>query len=73
MNIQDFLYLPVTNIANLTGIDKGNWSKFLAGRSISERTLNKAAKSLNLPPERLLKAINIRRRLKSCENSQQML
>lgn len=74
MKVNDFLSLPVTTIARLTGIDKGNWSKFLAGQPISERTLNKAAAKLKLPPDRLLKAINIRRsKHKSCENPQQML
>jgi len=67
MKIQDFLDTPITTLATITGIDKGNWSKFLSGKHISERTLNRAARSLGLPPDRLLKAINTRRKTKSCE------
>lgn len=64
MTLEDFLEEPLNNISTITNIDKSNWSKFFSGKMISEKTLNKASKSLKMTPDQLLKAINIRRKKK---------
>jgi len=65
MTVQDFLNAPLNSISAITLIDKSNWSKFFAGKMISEKTLNKASKSLGMAPDELLKGINLRRNNKS--------
>lgn len=64
MTVEDFVNAPLNSISAITRIDKSNWSKFFAGRMISERTLNKASKMLNMSPDELLRAINLRRKQK---------
>jgi hypothetical protein len=65
MTLEDFVNEPLNSISAITRIDKSNWSKFFAGKMISEKTLNKASKLLDMPPDELLKGINIRRSQKS--------
>jgi hypothetical protein len=65
MTLEDFLNQPLNTISAITRIDKSNWSKFFAGKMISEKTLNKASKALGMPPEDLLKGINLRRSKKN--------
>jgi hypothetical protein len=61
MTVEDFINEPLNRISAITRIDKSNWSKFFAGKMISEKTLNKASKALNMSPDELLKGINMRR------------
>jgi hypothetical protein len=65
MTVEDFVNMPLNNISAITRIDKSNWSKFFAGKLVNEKTLNKASKSLGMPPEELLRGINLRRNQKS--------
>jgi len=65
MTVEDFISAPLNSISAITSIDKSNWSKFFAGKMISEKTLNKASKSLGMAPDELLKGINLRRSNKS--------
>ena len=60
MTVEDFVNQPLNSISVITRIDKSNWSKFFAGKMISEKTLNKASKMLNMTPDELLRAINLR-------------
>ena len=64
MTSEDFVKEPLNSISAITRIDKSNWSKFFAGKMISEKTLNRASKALNMAPDELLKAINLRRKNK---------
>lgn len=65
MTVEDFVNEPLNSISAITRIDKSNWSKFFAGKMISEKTLNKASKMLDMSPDELLKGINLRRNQKS--------
>jgi hypothetical protein len=65
MTVEDFVNQPLNNISAITRIDKSNWSKFFAGKMISEKTLNKASKMLGMSPDELLRGINLRRNNKS--------
>lgn len=65
MNVQDFVDAPLNSISAITRIDKSNWSKFFAGKMISEKTLNKASKTLDMTPDELLRGINLRRNQKT--------
>ena len=65
MTVEEFVNEPLNSISAITRIDKSNWSKFFAGKMISEKTLNKASKSLNMSPDELLRGINIRRNHKT--------
>ena len=60
MTVEDSVNQPLNSISVITRIDKSNWSKFFAGKMISEKTLNKASKMLNMTPDELLRAINLR-------------
>ncbi|MCX5934386.1 MAG: hypothetical protein NTU99_06295 [Pseudanabaena sp. LacPavin_0818_WC45_MAG_42_6] len=65
MTVEDFVNEPLNSISSITRIDKSNWSKFFAGKMISEKTLNKASKMLGMSPDELLRGINLRRTQKS--------
>lgn len=65
MTVEDFVNEPLNSISAITRIDKSNWSKFFAGKMISEKTLNKASKALKMTPDELLKGINLRRNQKN--------
>ena len=65
MTVEDFVNMPLNNISVLTRIDKSNWSKFFAGKLVNEKTLNRASKTLGMPPEDVLRGINLKRREKS--------
>jgi hypothetical protein len=69
MTVEDFANAPLNSISSITRIDKSNWSKFFSGKMISEKTLNKASKMLDMSPDELLRAINLRRNQKSVVSS----
>jgi hypothetical protein len=64
MRLKDFLDMPISDLSQITGIDKANWSRYLSGHPITESTLNKAGQSLKMPSYRLLKGIILRRQEK---------
>lgn len=72
MHLDKFVEASLTELASLTGIDKGNFSKIDGGKLVSERTINRIAEATGLEPDRVLKGLNLRRK-KSCEKEQTLL
>ena len=72
MHLDEFVEASLTDLAEITGIDKGNWSKIDGGRLVSERTINRIAEATDLSPDRVLKGLNLRRK-KSCKKEQPLL
>lgn len=61
MTISKLVYSSQRELAELTGIDSFQWSRFDNGSLTSERTINKIAKALKLQPHEVLMGINLRR------------
>jgi transcriptional regulator with XRE-family HTH domain len=58
----DFHRLSLRQLSDLTGIDRPRWSRYLSGKkSMTTRTLQRAADGLRIPPDMLLRLINERR------------
>ncbi len=62
MNQQEFLEMSLGALSEKTSLDKAFWSKVFSGHLVTERTLNRISDSLNMPPHRVLEAINLRRK-----------
>jgi transcriptional regulator with XRE-family HTH domain len=57
----DFHRLTLRQLSDLTGIDRPRWSRYLTGKqSMNTRTLQRAAGSLRIPSDMLLRLINER-------------
>jgi len=57
----DFHRLTLRQLSDLTGIDRPRWSRYLSGKkSMTTRTLQKAAVGLRIPSDLLLRLINER-------------
>ncbi|WP_434686892.1 hypothetical protein [Pseudanabaena minima] len=69
MTIEEFLETPISELAKASGIAKENLWRYLNGQPLTEKTLNRLAKGLDMPSYRVLEAIVIRRK-KSCINLQ---
>lgn len=61
MRVTEFQELSLVQLERITGIDQTRWSRYFSGKvSINSRTLEKAAKPLNMEPADLLYAIQLR-------------
>lgn len=69
MTVEEFLNTPIGELSRISGIAKENLSRYLSGQLLSEKTLNRLGKSLDMPSYRVLEAIVIRRS-GGCKNLQ---
>ena len=69
MSIEEFLNTPIGELSRLSGIAKENLSRYLNGKPVSEKTLERLAVALDMPSYKVLESIVLRRK-KSCINLQ---
>lgn len=69
MTIDEFLEAPLVYISRASGIDEGNLSRYLRGKPVTEKTVRRLAKALDMEPHKAFEAILLRRQ-KSCKNLQ---
>ena len=69
MTIEEFLNTPIADLSKSSGIAKENLSRYLRGKPLTEKTLNRLSVALNMPSYMVLEAIVLRRE-KSCINLQ---
>jgi hypothetical protein len=62
MTIEEFLNTPIADLAKRSGIAKENLSRYLRGKPLTERTLNRLAVALDMPIYKVLEGIVIRRK-----------
>ncbi|MFM7888687.1 MAG: hypothetical protein ACKPCM_18795 [Pseudanabaena sp.] len=69
MTVEEFLNASIADLSRASGIAKENLWRYLNGQPLTEKTLNRLAKGLDMPSYKVLEAIVIRRE-KSCINLQ---
>lgn len=62
MTIDEFLNLSQGELSRLTGIEKGNLSRYFSGQQVTEYTLEKIGEKLEMPSYKVLEAIVLRRK-----------
>lgn len=64
MTIESFVQMSIAEISRKTAIDPAQWSRYFRKKStLNEKTLEQAGSKLGMPPEDVLKAVNLRRKL----------
>jgi transcriptional regulator with XRE-family HTH domain len=69
MTIEEFLNAPISDLAKASGIAKENIWRYLNGQALTEKTLNRLSKGLDMPSYKVLEAVVMRRK-KNCINLQ---